>query len=98
MNISLVFPAALLPSYTLASPSGAPLTLTPTNGLVTVDARLTQALLSVGFLPAPGVGTTTTRPAAVLNAGEYFFDSTLGKPVWRNAANSGWVDATGTAV
>jgi hypothetical protein len=98
MNVSLIFPAALLPSYTLASPSGAPLTLTPTNGLVTVDARLTEALLSVGFTPAPGVGTTPNRPTAGLYAGEYFFDSTLGKSIWRNAANSGWVDATGTAV
>lgn len=33
-----------------------------------------------------------------LSAGDVVFDTTLNKPVWRNASNNGWVDATGTTV
>jgi len=36
--------------------------------------------------------------AGGLSAGEMVYDSTLNKPIWRNAANNAWVDATGTAV
>lgn len=43
-------------------------------------------------------GTTASRPSSTAVAGMQYFDTTLNKPIWRNAANSGWVDATGTAV
>jgi hypothetical protein len=43
------------------------------------------------------VVTTAGRPTLNLLPGMTIFDSTLGKPIWRNAANTGWVDATGTA-
>lgn len=33
-----------------------------------------------------------------LSAGDCIFNTTLNKPIWRNANNNGWVDATGTAV
>lgn len=46
----------------------------------------------------PATSTTAKRPTTGLAPGLMVFDSTLGKPIWRNAANSGWVDATGTAV
>jgi len=98
MNINFVFPATLLPSYSVSASGLPPVTLTPTGGIVSADVRLTQALLSAGFALAPGVGTTANRPTVGLYAGQYYFDSTLGKPVWRNAANTGWVDATGTGV
>lgn len=44
------------------------------------------------------VVTTATRPNAFSNPGLTVFDSTLNKPIWRNPANNGWVDATGTSV
>ncbi len=44
------------------------------------------------------VGTTALRPNAFSNSGDQYFDTTLNKPIWRNATNTGWVDATGTAV
>ena len=44
------------------------------------------------------VDTTGNRPTTGLYPAMFYFDSTLGKPIWRNAANSGWVDATGTPV
>lgn len=48
----------------------------------------------------PIAATTTQRNAAsfIKNPGDMVFDTTLGKPIWRNAANDGWVDATGAAV
>jgi hypothetical protein len=98
-NITMVFPAALLPSYTVAGVGGVPTTLTPVNGLVTVDARLIETLNDVGFTLAPGVGTTTNRPATgAVYAGMFFFDSTLGIPIWRNATNTAWVNSAGTSV
>lgn len=38
-------------------------------------------------------GTTAVRPTSRL-LGQFFFDTSLNKPVWYG--NSGWVDATGT--
>lgn len=43
-------------------------------------------------------GPTTARPSSTAIAGMQYFDTTLNKPIWRNAANTGWVDATGATV
>lgn len=45
-------------------------------------------------------GTTAARPTttAIMYAGYMYFDTTLGKPIWRNAANAGWVDSSGATV
>ncbi|MDF2534335.1 MAG: hypothetical protein K0R18_492 [Bacillales bacterium] len=45
-------------------------------------------------------GTTAARPTttAIMYAGYMYFDTTLGKPIWRNTANTGWVDSAGTTV
>lgn len=43
------------------------------------------------------VGTTAQRPASAPD-GFMFFDKTLGKPIWRDAANSRWVYSDGTVV
>lgn len=40
---------------------------------------------------------TSFRPT-VAAPGQQHFDTTLNKPIWRNAANTAWVDATGTTV
>jgi hypothetical protein len=37
--------------------------------------------------------TTAARPTTQLVAGLMVYDTTLNKPIWRNAANDGWVDA-----
>lgn len=47
---------------------------------------------------AQAISAGATRPTAGLTAGLMHFDTALGRPIWRNAANSGWVDATGAAV
>lgn len=41
-------------------------------------------------------GATTARPTLDLQIGEYYFDTTLGRPIWYDGTN--WVDATGTTV
>ena len=43
----------------------------------------------------PPSGTTAERPVIDI-VGFYYFDTTLGKPIFWSGTN--WVDATGTAV
>jgi hypothetical protein len=42
--------------------------------------------------------TTANRPTGGNFSGRLHFDTTLNKPIWRNTANTGWVDATGATV
>lgn len=42
-------------------------------------------------------GTTANRPTLNLETGMMYFDTTLGMPIWVDAAGTGWVDATGAA-
>lgn len=44
----------------------------------------------------PSSGTTANRPTENLQIGQYYFDTTLGLPIWRNSAN--WINASGTLV
>lgn len=42
-------------------------------------------------------GTTAQRPAKIY-VGQMYFDTTLNRPIWVNAAGTGWIKADGTAV
>lgn len=42
-----------------------------------------------------GSGPTAERPVNYLETGDWYFDTTLGKPIWYSG---GWVDATGASV
>ena len=44
----------------------------------------------------PQSGITANRPITFLQVGQFYFDTTLGYPIWYNGTN--WVDATGTVV
>lgn len=44
----------------------------------------------------PSSGATAERPINQLQVGQYFFDTTLGIPIWYDGTN--WVDATGATV
>jgi len=44
----------------------------------------------------PSNGTTSQRPTAKLQIGQFFFDATLDYPIWWNGTK--WVNASGTAV
>lgn len=46
----------------------------------------------------PDSGATTARPTAQLTMGQFFYDTTLNKPIWWNSTSSTWKDATGTNV
>jgi hypothetical protein len=41
----------------------------------------------------PATGTTANRPTESLQVGQYYFDTTLGIPIWWNGAQ--WVNALG---
>lgn len=73
---------------------------TGADGTINANDQDVPQLLAAGFTRAvvPDVSTTAKRPTAGNFAGRMVFDTTLGKPIWRNAANNGWVDSTGTAV
>lgn len=43
-----------------------------------------------------GKGLTAERPVDGINDADWYFDTTLGKPIWYYG--SGWVDATGATV
>ncbi|AMO26044.1 hypothetical protein Blue_222 [Bacillus phage Deep Blue] len=49
-------------------------------------------------LPLFTSGTTAQRPASGTVVGQYFFDTDLNKPLYRNKTNNGWVDGAGTVV
>jgi len=44
----------------------------------------------------PASGDTASRPTISLLVGQFYFDTTLGIPIWYDGTN--WVDATGTTV
>lgn len=44
------------------------------------------------------IPVVATRPNTFAVPGMMVFDSVINKPIWRNAANTGWVDATGATV
>lgn len=56
--------------------------------------NVTQALI------IPDAGTTTERPINTtlikLQIGQYYFDTTIGRPIWWNGTN--WINASGTVV
>jgi hypothetical protein len=44
----------------------------------------------------PASGVTAARPTIDLQIGQFYFDTTLGYPIWYDGTD--WVDATGTVV
>ena len=44
----------------------------------------------------PSSGATSGRPTINLAIGQYYFDSTLGIPIWWNGTK--WINASGTTV
>jgi hypothetical protein len=46
----------------------------------------------------PDHGATADRPTLDLTPAQLFFDTTLNIPIWWDAVNVQWVDATGAPV
>ena len=47
-------------------------------------------------ITVPPSGTTANRPTGRLEVGQYYFDTTIGRPIWYNGTN--WINAAGTVV
>jgi hypothetical protein len=62
----------------------------------TLDAANVQTQQAINTLSTPSAGTTALRPTTSLQVGQFYFDTSLGIPIWWNGTN--WVDATGTVV
>ena len=86
-------------------PSKAPnLPIAPTQYSQQYQDQLTNALrLYFGqvdnftqAIAIPNSGTTALRPTVNLQIGQFYFDTTLGIPIWWNSAH--WVNASGTTV
>jgi hypothetical protein len=62
----------------------------------TLDAANVQTQQAINTLSTPSAGTTALRPTTDLQVGQFYFDTSLGIPIWWNGTN--WVNATGTVV
>jgi hypothetical protein len=47
-------------------------------------------------ISTPQNGTTADRPTQNLQVGQFYFDTTLGYPIWYDGTD--WVDSSGTVV
>lgn len=66
-----------------------------TNVLSAFTQRFTSSSAIV-YLPQGTTGTTAARPTANLLIGQYYYDTTLVKPIWWNG--TAWTDGMGTVV
>ena len=92
--------------------NGTPLNPAPPNlpvvAPLTYDVSFENQILSVLRLyfnqlnnytqatATPDYGTTVNRPTKKLQIGQFYFDTTLGYPIWYNGTK--WVNASGTEV
>jgi len=93
-----MLPPANSPPY--LNLDGANLQIGP-DGSYSVDAKYAIGLLLQGYLLAPDdvlIGTMASLVGVPVVPGFSFFETTLNKPIWRNVANSAWLDATGAVV
>jgi hypothetical protein len=63
------------------------------NALRLYFAQIDNFTQAIGI---PNSGTTALRPTANLQIGQFYFDTTLGIPIWWNSVH--WVNASGTTV
>lgn len=61
----------------------------------TIENLSATKSIAVSKIQQSTSGTTASRPVAS-NVGDFYFDITIGKPIWWNG--SVWKDATGTTV
>jgi len=61
-----------------------------------VDAINNQIQQAVITLSTPSAGTTASRPNTDLLVGQFYFDTTINRPIWWDGTN--WINAAGTVV
>jgi hypothetical protein len=62
----------------------------------TVDAANAQTQQVINTLLTPSSGTTASRPSTDLQVGQFYFDTTINRPIWWDGTN--WINAAGTVV
>lgn len=67
-----------------------------TNAFTDAEKLKLSALDTDDILHQGTTGTTASRPTVNLLIGQYYFDTTLSKPIWWNG--TAWTDGIGTVV
>jgi len=62
----------------------------------TLDALNVQTTNAINTLSTPSAGTTAARPSTDLQVGQFYFDTTINRPIWWDGTN--WINAAGTVV
>jgi len=62
----------------------------------TVDSVNNQIQQAVITLSTPSAGTTALRPSTSLQVGQFYFDTSINRPIWWDGTN--WINAAGTVV
>ena len=62
----------------------------------TLDAAIGQTIDAINTLSTPSAGTTGARPSTGLQVGQFYFDTTINRPIWWDGTN--WINAAGTVV
>lgn len=67
-----------------------------TNAFTDAEKSKLSALDSANYIKQGTTGTTAERPTTNLLIGQYYYDTTLSKPIWYNG--TAWTDGMGTVV
>jgi len=62
----------------------------------TLDAANVQTQQAVNTLSTPSSGITALRPTTSLLVGQFYFDTSINRPIWWDGTN--WINAAGTVV
>jgi hypothetical protein len=62
----------------------------------TLDAANGQTIDVINTLSTPSAGITAARPSTGLQVGQFYFDTTINRPIWWTGSN--WINAAGTVV
>ncbi|MFA7597782.1 MAG: hypothetical protein WCX83_00165, partial [Candidatus Cloacimonas sp.] len=66
------------------------------SNVLSAFAQTFSSSSAIVYLPAGTTGTTASRPTTNLLIGQYYYDTTLSKPIWWNG--TAWTDGMGTVV
>jgi hypothetical protein len=61
-----------------------------------IDLANAQIITEITTLATPSSGTTAARPTTDLQVGQYYFDTTITRPIYWTGTN--WINAAGTVV
>ena len=62
----------------------------------TLDTANGQTIDAINTLSTPSAGITAARPSTSLQVGQFYFDTTINRPIWWTGTN--WINAAGTVV